>query len=97
MKRQISAILDGAALTFYWIGFALLAVAHVYATVLAYHYVYAWKASRALFLGVCHVLLSRLKHDLLARDPLARKRSVLECVDVGLRIRCWPHRGRHDL
>ena len=49
MKRQVSAILGGAALAFYWIGFALLAVAHVYATVLAYHYVYAWKASRALF------------------------------------------------
>jgi hypothetical protein len=41
--------LGGAALTFYGIGFALLAVAHVYATVLAYHYVYAWKSGRALF------------------------------------------------
>jgi hypothetical protein len=37
-----------AVLAFYGLGFAALAVAHVYATVLAYHYVYAWKSSRAL-------------------------------------------------
>ncbi len=48
MKRFFSDVLGKCALALYWFGFASLAVAHVYATVLAYQYVHAWKASRAL-------------------------------------------------
>jgi hypothetical protein len=48
VKRFLSAIFGFSALAFYWLGFAILAGAHVYATVLAYQYVYAWKSGRAL-------------------------------------------------
>jgi hypothetical protein len=46
--KPASAIFRFAVLAFYGLGFASLAIAHVCATVLAYHYVYAWKSSRAL-------------------------------------------------
>jgi len=48
MKRMASAVLGGMATALYWLGFAALFATHVYATVLAYNYVYAWKTSRAL-------------------------------------------------
>ncbi|MBI5910653.1 MAG: hypothetical protein HY848_11955 [Betaproteobacteria bacterium] len=48
MKRFFSALFGFSALAFYWLGFAVLAAAHVYTTILAYQYVYAWKVSRAL-------------------------------------------------
>jgi hypothetical protein len=48
MKRMASAVLGGTATALYWLGFAALFATHVYATVLAYNYVYAWKMSRAL-------------------------------------------------
>lgn len=48
LKRYLSGIFGVSAVAFYGLGFAILAGAHVYATVLAYHYLYAWKASRAL-------------------------------------------------
>lgn len=49
MKPPVSEILRFAALASYFTGFAIFAAAHIYATALAFHYVYAWKASRALF------------------------------------------------
>ncbi len=48
MNRFFSDALGKFAVALYWLGFAGLAGAHVYATVLAYQYVYAWRASRAL-------------------------------------------------
>ena len=48
MKRMASAALGGTATALYWLGFAALFATHVFATVLAYNYVYAWKTSRAL-------------------------------------------------
>jgi hypothetical protein len=41
MKRMASAVLGGTATALYWLGFAALFATHVYATVLAYNYVYA--------------------------------------------------------
>ena len=49
MKQFLSAIFGKSALPLYWLGFAILVLAHVYATLLAYQYVYAWRVSRALF------------------------------------------------
>jgi hypothetical protein len=48
MKRLFSDALGKFAMVLYGLGFAGLAGAHVYATILAYHYVYAWRTGRAL-------------------------------------------------
>lgn len=42
-------MLGRLALVLYWTGFAVFVLAHIYTTVIAYQYLYAWKASRALF------------------------------------------------
>lgn len=44
MKRFFGALAN----TLYLLGFAGLVAMHVYATYLAYHYVYAWQVRRAL-------------------------------------------------
>lgn len=49
MRRLISKVLGSLALPLYWTGLAILVLAHIYTTVIAYQYLYAWKASRALF------------------------------------------------
>lgn len=49
MRRLISRTLASLALALYWMGFAIFVLAHIYTTVIAYQYLYAWKASRALF------------------------------------------------
>ena len=48
MKQSLSALFGRCLSAFYLLAFGVLALAHVYATVLAYHYLYAWKSSRAL-------------------------------------------------
>ncbi|MFN3659354.1 MAG: hypothetical protein ACK4UO_19075 [Pseudolabrys sp.] len=49
MRRLVSRTLAGMALALYWTGLAIFVLAHIYTTVIAYQYLYAWKASRALF------------------------------------------------
>jgi hypothetical protein len=44
MRRALGAFVNGV----YFLGFAALAVAHLYATFLAYQYVSAWHVRRAL-------------------------------------------------
>jgi hypothetical protein len=46
--RGLSAIFGKLALLLYGLGFAVLVLAHLYATYLAYQYVHAWRASRGL-------------------------------------------------
>lgn len=49
MGRLISKMFGRLALVLYWTAFAVFAFAHIYTTMIAYQYLYAWKASRALF------------------------------------------------
>ena len=46
--RALSTMFGKLAPAMYWLGFALLLVTHIYATVLAYHYVTAWRSGRAI-------------------------------------------------
>jgi hypothetical protein len=49
MRRFISKMLGGLALALYWTAFPVFVLAHIYTTMIAYQYLYAWKASRAIF------------------------------------------------
>lgn len=49
MKKLISSVAEKLTLALYSLGFLILIGAHFYTTFIAYQYLFAWKASRALF------------------------------------------------
>ncbi|MDX2225332.1 MAG: hypothetical protein SFV21_21430 [Rhodospirillaceae bacterium] len=57
MKRLLSSALGKIVVILYGLGFLILSASHVYATVIAYHYLTAWKVSRAMILTFATFLI----------------------------------------